>query len=246
MKVKSEVGNRMCITCSEHQVQLLQSPPRLPFTQLTPSVSQVDNFISLLIFSPVWAPKSAPPHLIPQANQLGVYHSTWSASLQPVLQSSHCHILKSGLPGPLQHAARWSPCLHSPSNSSSKVLSATYRHTSKIPWFGFQATTIKQISQCSESHEFFWFPSAYESYAYTILWSIKCAIVKQGAAKRRAPRRDLWWGPGLGVSRKYEKNVCRMSSPPQAWARGDGTHGTGPFRAVGVATALQPTPGTVI
>ena len=27
--------------------------------------------------------------------------------------------------------------------------------------------------------------------------------VKQGAAKRRAPRRDLWWGPGLGVSRKY-------------------------------------------
>ena len=27
--------------------------------------------------------------------------------------------------------------------------------------------------------------------------------MKQGAAKRRVPRRDMRWGPGLGVSRKY-------------------------------------------
>ena len=34
-------------------------------------------------------------------------------------------------------------------------------------------------------------------------WNSAAFLMKQGAATRRAPRRDLWWGPGLGVSRKY-------------------------------------------
>ena len=49
-----------------------------------------------------------------------------------------------------------------------------------IPWrhCGFDSRpaqkaniSIKQVTQ------FFWFPSAYKSYIYTILLSIKCAVV---------------------------------------------------------------------
>ena len=47
--------------------------------------------------------------------------------------------------------------------------SANYRQTSEILWVWFETTAINWISQQSEPHNFFWFPSAYKNYIYTIL-----------------------------------------------------------------------------
>ena len=51
-----------------------------------------------------------------------------------------------------------------------------YRHTSERVWVQFQTTAIRQILQESESHEFFWFSSAYKNYVYTTQWPIKYAV----------------------------------------------------------------------
>ena len=44
-----------------------------------------------------------------------------------------------------------------------------HRHTSEILKVYFETTAVKQISQQSQSHAFFSFPSAHESYVYSIL-----------------------------------------------------------------------------
>jgi hypothetical protein len=50
-------------------------------------------------------------------------------------------------------------------------ISMEYRHTSEILQVRFQITAIKRVTRI------FWFPSAYKSYVYTILYCIKCAII---------------------------------------------------------------------
>lgn len=52
-----------------------------------------------------------------------------------------------------------------------------YRQTSETLWVWFHTTAVKGLSQESKPHEF-WFPSAYKSYAYTILWSIMSNTIR--------------------------------------------------------------------
>ena len=71
--------------------------------------------------------------------------------------------------------------------------------------------------------------------------------LKQGAAKRRAPGRDLWWGPELKVSRKYWENIyIRCPHPHKPEPGGMGHMEQGHSELFWVTTALQLTPGMVI
>ena len=61
-----------------------------------------------------------------------------------------------------------------------------------------------------------------------------CQSVWSRVQQRGGPQEGICGGvqnsrcPG-NIGKIY---IYKMSSPPQAWARGDGTHGAGPFRAV--------------
>ena len=63
-----------------------------------------------------------------------------------------------------------------------------------------QTAAIKQISKYSEPLQFFWFPSAYKSYVYTILQSTKVLPRWISGKESICQARDTGSIPGLGRS----------------------------------------------